>query len=116
MSLSVKRRFLAVIQQAVFAGMRRNRFSVREGLRFWTDLPVVGNYTYSELTPFRRLLLTGFKGGAELGFIDGGGILLAFLATSFRFPTRRWVYSLCWSLVAAGLSYDLCRQLLVLLA
>jgi hypothetical protein len=40
-----------VIQHTVFTRMRQHRSSVREGLRFWTDLPVAGNYTYPEHTP-----------------------------------------------------------------
>jgi hypothetical protein len=62
------------------------------------------------------LLLTGFTGVAELGFVGGGGILLALLAASGRVPTRQWVYSLCGSLVAAGLRDGWRRQRLVWLA
>jgi hypothetical protein len=47
----VRKRFCqSVIQQAVFTHMKRNRSSVREGLRFWTDFPMAGFYTYPELT------------------------------------------------------------------
>jgi hypothetical protein len=45
-----KRFYQSVIQQAVFTHMKRNRSSVREGLLFWTDLSVAGNYTYPEHT------------------------------------------------------------------
>jgi hypothetical protein len=83
---------------------------------FVTTGPGIAATALTTVCTFGTLLLTGFKAVAELGFIGGGGILLALLATSFRFPTRQWVYSLCWSLVAAGLSYGLHRQLLVLLA
>jgi hypothetical protein len=38
-------------QQTVFTGVTRHESSVREGLRFWTDFPVAGNYTYPEHTP-----------------------------------------------------------------
>jgi hypothetical protein len=33
------------------AGMKRNRSSVREGLLFWTEFPMAGNYMYPEHTP-----------------------------------------------------------------
>ena len=82
---------------------------------FVTTGPGIAATVLTTVFTFRTLLFTGFKGVAELGF-GGGGILLALLATSCRFPTRQWVYSLCWALVAAGLSYGLRRQRLVLLA
>ena len=90
--------------------------SYRSRRAFVTAGPGIAATALTTVFTFRTLLLTGFKGVAELGFIGGGGILLALLATSCRFPTRRWVYSLCWSLVAAGLSYGLRRQQLGLLA
>ena len=49
-----KRCWRAVMQQTVFTCMKLNRSSVREGLRFWTDLPVAGNYPYPERTPTRK--------------------------------------------------------------
>jgi hypothetical protein len=51
----VRKRFCqAVRQQTVFTRMKLNRSSVREGLCFWTDFPVAGNYTYPEHTPIIR--------------------------------------------------------------
>jgi hypothetical protein len=48
----VRKRFCrAVIQQAVFTRMKLNGSSVREGLLFWTDFPMTGNYTYPETYP-----------------------------------------------------------------
>jgi Domain of unknown function (DUF4158) len=54
-----KRFCQAVVQQAVFAGIMCNRSSVREGPRFWTNLPVAGNYPYPELTPTSSLVPHG---------------------------------------------------------
>jgi hypothetical protein len=52
--VGVRKRFCqSVIQQAVFTRMKLNRSCVREGLRFWTDPPTAGNYTYPEHTPTR---------------------------------------------------------------
>ena len=34
--------------------MKLNKSSVRKGLRFCTELPMAGNYTYPELTPTRN--------------------------------------------------------------
>jgi hypothetical protein len=44
--VGVRKRFCqAMIQQAVFTNMIWNKSAIREGLRFWTDLLVAGNYT-----------------------------------------------------------------------
>jgi uncharacterized protein len=61
---------------------------------FVTTGPEIAATALTTVFTFGTLLLTGFIGVAELGFIGGGGIRLALLATSFRFPTRQWVYSL----------------------
>ena len=83
---------------------------------FVTTGPGIAATALTTVFTFGTLLFTGFKGVAELGSIGSGGILLALLATSCRLPTRRGVYSLCWSLVAAGVRYGWRRQRLVLLA
>ena len=106
--------FIAQSEEEQAAGKELRQALVRA---FVTTGPGIAATALTTVFTFGTLLLTGFKGVAELGFGGGGGgILLALLATSFRFPTRRWVYSLCWSLVAAGLSYGWRRQLLVLQA
>ena len=105
--------FIAQFEEEQAAGNELRQALVRA---FVTTGPGIAATALTTVFTFGTLLLTGLKGVAELGFVGGGGILLALLATSFRFPTRQWVYSLCWSLVAAGLSYGLRRQLLVLLA
>ena len=104
--------FIARFEEEQAAGNELRQALVRA---FVTG-PGIAATALTTVFTFGTLLLTGLNGVAELGFVGGGGILLALLATSFRFPTRPWVYSLCWSLVAAGLSYGLRRQLLGLLA
>jgi hypothetical protein len=105
--------FIAQSEEEQAAGKELRQALVRA---FVTTGPGIAATALTTVFTFGTLLLTGLKGVAELGFVCGGGILLVLLAISFRFLTGQWVYSLCWSLVAAGLSYGWRRQLLVLLA